>query len=152
MDTNTLLLIGLIVVIALAVVYGMFYFNKKEGLTLPSKNELHQHDQPKGGGPPPAQQSRGANLPALVFFYADWCGHCKQFAPLWPQIKSQLQGKATCLEVNDKNPEISKFGIRGFPTIRLYPTGNVTPDSPFMDYKGPRSVEAVVAFVLAGGK
>jgi thioredoxin 1 len=65
--------------------------------------------------------------PALVDFYADWCGPCRMVAPIIEELSHDYEGKVTIGKVNvDDTPEIAgKFGIRSIPTIIMFKDGEV---------------------------
>jgi thioredoxin 1 len=68
-------------------------------------------------------------MPAVIDFYADWCGPCKAVAPLLNQLSSEYDGQVKFYKVNtEKDPEVSKvFGISSIPTLLfIAPTGNPT--------------------------
>lgn len=63
----------------------------------------------------------------FVFFHATWCGHCKQFRPVYEQVANANKAKASFWavvhDVLQQNPENGKVGIRGFPTVAVYING-----------------------------
>jgi thioredoxin 1 len=68
-------------------------------------------------------------MPAVIDFYADWCGPCKAVAPLLNQLSSEYDGAVRFYKVNtEKDPEVAKvFGISSIPTLLfIAPTGNPT--------------------------
>ena len=61
--------------------------------------------------------------PAIVDFYADWCGPCKMVAPILEELSKEYAGKVYIYKVNvDKEPELARdFGIQSIPTIWFVP-------------------------------
>ena len=68
-----------------------------------------------------------ADKPALVDFWATWCGPCRMVGPLVEEIANEYDGKAVVGKVDvDNNPEIAqKYGIRNIPTILFMKNGEV---------------------------
>jgi len=58
-------------------------------------------------------------LPAIIDFYADWCGPCKMVAPVLEQLSDEYNGRIVIYKVNtDVEQELSAvFGIQSIPTI-----------------------------------
>ncbi|KAI8879240.1 thioredoxin-domain-containing protein, partial [Backusella circina FSU 941] len=64
--------------------------------------------------------------PWFIKFYAPWCGHCKNLAPIWEKLAVKLQDKEINLaEVNcEDNKDIcSKYKVTGLPTLTLFVHG-----------------------------
>ncbi|MBK7562063.1 MAG: thioredoxin [Chitinophagaceae bacterium] len=58
-------------------------------------------------------------LPAIIDFYADWCGPCKMVAPILEELSKEYEGKLVIYKVNtDVEQELSSvFGIQSIPTM-----------------------------------
>lgn len=77
------------------------------------------------------------NEAELLFFYVDWCPHCKTAKPEWEQLKQEYEGKTIngyvvkFGEINCTNETaeveslINKYNISGYPTIKLIKNGEV---------------------------
>eukprot|EP01061_Rhynchopus_euleeides_P028684 TRINITY_DN467_c0_g1_i11.p1 TRINITY_DN467_c0_g1~~TRINITY_DN467_c0_g1_i11.p1 ORF type:complete len:413 (+),score=195.41 TRINITY_DN467_c0_g1_i11:60-1298(+) len=81
----------------------------------------------------------------MVEFYAPWCGHCKNLAPQWAQAATELKGSGAKLGAVDATIHqaiASKYGIQGYPTIKVFSKGSVT------DYEGQRSAEGIVSYAF----
>jgi len=78
-----------------------------------------------------------------IEFYAPWCGHCKQLTPAWKEAAQQMHGLVNFGAVNadeqSNQPLASKYGIQGFPTIKIFSKGKVS------DYQGARSAQALTS-------
>ena len=64
-------------------------------------------------------------MPAIIDFYADWCGPCKQIAPIMEELAIEYDGKVNIYKVDteDQKQLASIFGIRSIPSILFIPVG-----------------------------
>ena len=62
--------------------------------------------------------------PALIDFYADWCGPCKMLSPVLDEIAEAYDGKVDIYKVNIESEEelATLFGVRSVPTLFFIPT------------------------------
>ncbi len=69
----------------------------------------------------------GASLPAVVDFWAEWCGPCRMVAPIMEQMAQQFAGRAVIASLNvDDNPRIAqRYGIRSIPTLLFFRNGQI---------------------------
>ena len=63
----------------------------------------------------------------LVDFWAEWCGPCKQIAPILEEISDENDDNLKILKLNiDENPSIpQKMNVRGIPTLMLFRDGKL---------------------------
>ncbi len=63
------------------------------------------------------------DAPAIIDFYADWCGPCRLQTPILDKISKKYEGKIRVYKVDtEKNPELSAaFGIRSIPALLFIP-------------------------------
>lgn len=61
--------------------------------------------------------------PAIIDFYATWCGPCKMLAPVLDEIAAEYDGKVDIYKVNveEENELASLFGIRSVPSLLFIP-------------------------------
>jgi thiol-disulfide isomerase/thioredoxin len=126
LNTSTLLLIiATILFILVGISYYYFYI-------IPSTNAMYRANS--------EQVSSGSvesSEAELLFFYADWCPHCKQAKPIWDEMKTHNVNKTvngytvifTEIDCSTENARVEKmmdkYNVEGFPTIKLLKNGQV---------------------------
>lgn len=62
-------------------------------------------------------------LPAIIDFYADWCGPCKMVAPVLEELSTEYDGKIQIYKVDTEAQQelASVFGIKSIPSILFIP-------------------------------
>merc|ERR1711916_200539 len=75
-------------------------------------------------------------------FYAPWCGHCKALAPVWDEAATQLLGATSVgkMDCTIHSSICSRYGVRGYPTLKYFNEGVSR------DYRGGRSLDALVQY------
>jgi len=128
MNTSTIVIIILVILfIILALYYYYYYYVFPKLKTKYNANNEHMN----------SDSSNSDKQAELLFFYADWCPHCKTAKPNWESIKTQYQNKTIngyhviFTEVNcttetaDTEQMMNKYNIEGFPTIKLLKDGQI---------------------------
>ena len=62
-------------------------------------------------------------LPAVIDFYADWCGPCRRVAPIMEQMAEEYDGRLLVYKINvDQEKELaSAFGVKSIPMVLFIP-------------------------------
>ncbi|CAO3678387.1 unnamed protein product [Umbelopsis ramanniana] len=89
--------------------------------------------------------------PALVEFYAPWCGHCKNLAPIYAQLgdafaHAQDQVIVAKFDADAHRNTGGEYGVQGFPTLKWFPKGVNSPDG-VEDYKSGRDLDSLTKFI-----
>lgn len=142
MSTNTMLLIGGVLLFAIIAIFYYFYY------VAPSmKPQYHPNSEQV-----PLDGSSAKNA-ELLFFYADWCPHCKAAKPIWNDLKTEYENKAingykvvfTEVDCSEETSEVEKlmnqYSVEGYPTIKLVKDGQV------IEYDAKPSSETLTKFL-----
>ncbi|AEO56219.1 hypothetical protein MYCTH_2300901 [Thermothelomyces thermophilus ATCC 42464] len=86
--------------------------------------------------------------PTLVEFFAPWCGHCKNLAPVYEELAlafEHAKDKVQIAKVDaDAERDLGKrFGVQGFPTLKFFDGKSDKPT----EYNGGRDLESLSSFI-----
>lgn len=73
----------------------------------------------------PTEWNYLGDKPAIIDFYADWCGPCKQVAPVLEELAAEYDGKMYVYKINTEVEQelAAAFGIQSIPTLLFVPMG-----------------------------
>jgi thioredoxin 1 len=68
-----------------------------------------------------------SEIPAVVDFYADWCGPCRMVSPIIDSLSNDYAGRAKFVKVNtDDNQNLAaRYDIMSIPTVMVFKSGQI---------------------------
>uniref|UniRef100_A0A672N0H8 Protein disulfide-isomerase n=1 Tax=Sinocyclocheilus grahami TaxID=75366 RepID=A0A672N0H8_SINGR len=86
----------------------------------------------------------------FVEFYAPWCGHCQQLAPIWDELGEKYKDHENIViaKMDATENDVENVTIQGFPSIKFFPAGA---EKKIVDYNGNRDLETFSKFLDNGG-
>ena len=126
MSSTTITIIAVVILFGILAAFYYFYY------LAPQMNAQYKPNSEQVGTG--SDDSKNAEL---LFFYADWCPHCKTAKPIWNDLKSEYQNKTingfrvvfTEVNCSEETAEVDKmmnqYNIEGYPTLKLIKDGQV---------------------------
>ena len=99
------------------------------------------------------EEGGATNEAELMFFYTDWCPHCKTAKPDWAEVKAEYENKTingyhiifteiNCTTESDEVEKLmNKYKIEGYPTIKLLKDGQI------IEYDAKPSKDTIIQFL-----
>jgi thiol-disulfide isomerase/thioredoxin len=127
LNSTTIMII--VAIIFFAVVAGVYYYY----YVSPQMNTKYKPNSEKID----SGSSGNGNSAELLFFFADWCPHCKTAKPIWDDLKSEYENKTingykvifTEVNCSEESAEVekimNKYNVEGYPTIKLLKDGQI---------------------------
>ncbi len=83
----------------------------------------------------------------FIKYFAPWCGHCQEMAPLWEELADELKDVAGLViaDMDATNNEVEGMDFEGFPTLKLYQKGSKTAP---IEFDGDRTIEELKKYLL----
>jgi thiol-disulfide isomerase/thioredoxin len=144
LSTNTLLIACAVILLGIIAIFYYFYY-----IAPSSKANYHANSEQNSSG----QSSQSGQTSELLFFFADWCPHCKAAKPIWNDLKTEYENKTingykvifTEVDCSEESAEVEKlmnqYSVEGYPTIKLLKDGQI------IEYDAKPSNEMLIKFL-----
>ena len=126
LNSTTWIIIGAVILFSILAIVYYFYYVAPQAKAKYKANSEH------------LMKDDGSTKNAeLLFFFADWCPHCKTAKPIWNDLKAQYENKTingykvifTEVNCSEETAEVDKmmnqYNVEGYPTIKLLKDGQV---------------------------
>jgi thiol-disulfide isomerase/thioredoxin len=143
LNSTTMIIIGVVIVFAIIAGVYYYYYMAPQMKAKYQPNSEHVQEGSKGNG----------NTAELLFFYAEWCPHCKTAKPIWNDLKTEYENKTingykvvfTDVNCSEETAEVDKmmnqYNVEGYPTIILLKDGQI------IEYDAKPSKETLTQFL-----
>ena len=127
---------------------GVFLFTCILVYLMYRMNSVHVNKTLKYASQSP-EQGGNSNIVEVMYFYTNWCPHCKNARSEWDQFKDVYEGKTIknmtikCLDINcDEDEETAdKYNVEAYPTIKMLK------DETVYEYDAKPNVETLGQFL-----
>ena len=125
-NNTTFIIIAVVILFSVLAGFYYYYYVAPQSSAKYKPNSEHLKENPNEG-----------KSAELLFFFAEWCPHCKTAKPIWNDIKSQYENKTingyrvvfTEVNCSEETPEVDKlmnqYNVEGYPTIKLLKDGQI---------------------------
>ena len=137
--TTTMIILSIVFFAIVATIYYFYYLAPQVKAKYQPNSEFNVES--------------GGNTAELLFFYADWCPHCKTAKPIWNDLQSEYENKTingytvvfTEVNCSEETAEVdnmmNKYSVEGYPTIKLLKDGQI------IEYDAKPSKETLTQFL-----
>lgn len=116
--------------------------NPSAGAAIPSGASATPTKPAAAKGGDPGSFIQGSKVPIVALIYANWCGHCKTFKPIFEDAATKYTGKTIfiTIDADEQKAFCQSLGVGGFPTVIRFDAGKPTL------YSGQRTLVALLDF------
>lgn len=139
-STTTMVILSIVFFAIVATIYYFYYIAPQVKAKYQPNGEFNV-------------ESGNGNTAELLFFYADWCPHCKTAKPIWNDLQNEYENKTingytvvfTEVNCSEETAEVdnmmNKYSVEGYPTIKLLKDGQI------IEYDAKPSKETLTQFL-----